>query len=268
MSFRKREYAAGSIVSLDRNGDVYRIGFQSLPGEDVCLSDVLFALRDSLKRVSSDDACRALILDLGSEGFDFGSEILEAGTFSKSDLSEFTSLCSEIYEDLAALPCPTIAAIKDECFGVGFELAVHCDLRVVQDGARIGLTGVNFGIAPHGQAIARLRQLVGDAHTRMMALTGAVISGDRAFVMGLVTNVLEKGDFEAGLNVLSNHLSRLSKVALLETKKIVHLSYIEHEDQIRASSARALAKCLLEEPASEGSSVQSFDFDHSSGTIH
>ena len=146
-------------------------------------------------------------------------------------------------------------------------IALQCDLRVSCAGARFGLTGMNFGLTPNGQAIRTLRNLVGESHARMMGLTGAMISADRGFVMGFVTNVLEDADFESGVSVLVNHLAGMSRIAISETKKILNTASDAEARSITDAGARALARCLGEDEG-DAAKAQLFDLDPRKATVH
>jgi len=244
-------------MSVAANEDQYESGLRFIEHEGVGhisfdpkgrgTIDPIVVMEDMLSILTEMKIARSVkvvVLSIGGDDADFDTNVLGVGGMSSETAQYFSLLCSDVYRHLAALPKPTIASVDGDCFGMGLELILHCDLRVVTDKSRFGLTGMNFGLAPNGAGLARLAQLVGESHARMMGLTGAMVSADRAFVMGFVTNVLAQKDYKAGVNMLATHLSSLSETALRETKEMIDIMPILEHASLGQQSASALGKCV------------------------
>jgi 3-hydroxyacyl-CoA dehydrogenase/enoyl-CoA hydratase/3-hydroxybutyryl-CoA epimerase len=80
----------------------------------------------------------------------------------------------DVFQRLAELPCPTVAAIHGFCMGGGTEIALACRFRVASNDAstRIGLPETQLGIFPGWGGSARLPRLVGAPAAMDMMLTG------------------------------------------------------------------------------------------------
>lgn len=266
MSLGQDHQAFKSNLSMTRSEDVLTI---RLGGEDHdgntpfnVMEDLLIAL----DRVDRDPSIRVLVLSFADGGYDFGTDVLDLSNLLPEEAERFSKLATSVYNRIGHLEIPTLSAIRGDCFGIGFEISLQCDLRVSCAGARFGLTGMNFGLTPNGLAIRSLKSLVGESHARMMGLTGAMISADRGFVMGFVTNVLEASDFESGVGVLTNHLAGMSRIAIAETKKILASVSTGNGQEIAETSAKALARCIDED--SETTQAQLFELDPGNATIH
>lgn len=98
----------------------------------------------------------------------------------------------KIFQQLAELPCPTVAAIHGICLGGGTEMALACSARVASDDARtrIGLPEVQLGIHPGWGGTARLPRLVGPLRALPLILTGAPARAAKARGIGLVDRVV------------------------------------------------------------------------------
>jgi 3-hydroxyacyl-CoA dehydrogenase/enoyl-CoA hydratase/3-hydroxybutyryl-CoA epimerase len=102
-----------------------------------------------------------------------------------------------IFQRLALLAIPTLAAIDGLCLGGGTELALACRYRVASDFERtfLGLPEVRLGILPGFGGSTRLPRLIGVPAALDLILTGKTVDGSRAFKLGLVDDVLPREDF-------------------------------------------------------------------------
>ncbi len=98
-----------------------------------------------------------------------------------------------VYQRLAELRCPTVAAIHGHCMGGGTELALACRYRVASsdESTRIGLPEVKLGIYPGWGGSVRLPRLVGAPAAFDMMLTQRNLSASAARAIGLVDKVVE-----------------------------------------------------------------------------
>ena len=110
-----------------------------------------------------------------------------------------------VYQRLAELPCPTVAAIHGHCMGGGTELALACRYRVASkdDSTRIGLPEVKLGIYPGWGGSVRLPRLVGAPAAFDMMLTQRNLTASAAKAIGLVDRVVEPSRLlEAAIGLL------------------------------------------------------------------
>src|SRR5207244_4135812 len=98
-----------------------------------------------------------------------------------------------VYERVAALPQPTIAAIHGYCLGGGLELALATDFRVADRTAVFGFPEVSLGILPSSGGTHRLVRLAGPARAKQLMLLGGRFGPDEALAAGLLTDVVEEG---------------------------------------------------------------------------
>lgn len=91
------------------------------------------------------------------------------------------------------LEVPTIAAVNGAAIGAGLCLALACDLRYAERGARLGVPFVRLGMHAGMGATYLLPDVVGPAHARDLLLTGRMVDADEALRIGLVSTVHEPG---------------------------------------------------------------------------
>lgn len=149
-----------------------------------------------LRELAADPAVRVVILTGGQPGcfirhFDVAElAVAAAGVRANPPLPNaewHSSLFHRITRFLEQMDKPTIAAISGVCMGVGYELALACDLRIASQGDYpIGLPEVNIGICPGGGGTVRLTRLIGLSRALELLFTGRTLSPERAAALGLV----------------------------------------------------------------------------------
>lgn len=136
---------------------------------------------DELHRIvvqALDDGARALVLTGADGHFCSGADLVEL-----EDVS-FTSRLAEVLEHLASVPVVTVAAVDGSCMGLGMQLCVACDVRVVADGARFAVPVARLGLMVDHWTIDRVTRVWGEGAARHMVLTGAVLTADDAWRLG------------------------------------------------------------------------------------
>ena len=88
---------------------------------------------------------------------------------------------------------PTIAAIGGWCLAGGLELALWCDLRVADEGSRLGFTERRFGVPLIDGGTQRLPRIIGLGRALDLILTGRVVEAPEALAMGMLTEIVPAG---------------------------------------------------------------------------
>ena len=156
--------------------------------------DVLIELADVLERIAIDPPKGVVIASAKASGFIAGADRKEFQEFDrKGTVDDAIRRGQDVFQRLAELPCPTVAAIHGFCMGGGTEIALACRFRVASNDAstRIGLPETQLGIFPGWGGSARLPRLVGAPAAMDMMLTGRALSASAARGIGLVDKVVE-----------------------------------------------------------------------------
>ena len=172
------------VLGLDRAGE----SVNSLAQE------VLLELDAILERLALDPPKGLVIHSLKSSGFIAGADIRQFQEFdAKGTTNDALRRGQQVFQRLAELPCPTVAAIHGFCMGGGTELALACRYRVASSdpSTRIGLPEVKLGIYPGWGGSVRLPPLVGAPAAMDMMLTGRTLSSTAARAIGLVDKIAE-----------------------------------------------------------------------------
>jgi enoyl-CoA hydratase/carnithine racemase len=156
----------------------------------------------------------AVILTGAGRAFSAGADVSEFRGTDPRSIADYYRATGDVYERVAALPQPTIAAIHGYCLGGGFELALACDFRVASAGATFGLPEAELGIVPSSGGMHRLVRLVGPARAKELALVRPRFSASEAAALGLVTEVVDDGTEVARALEMAERLASLPALAV------------------------------------------------------
>ncbi len=166
---------------------------------------VLDELEQIVERLAIDMPAGVIIHSAKSSGFAVGADIREFVEYARQD-SVFENIKhgQRVYEALARLPCPTVAAVHGACMGGGTELILACRQRIAADDdkTRIGLPEVMLGIHPGWGGSARLPRLIGATEAMPVMLTGRPLSARRALNLGVVDAIVRPEDLLAEARLL------------------------------------------------------------------
>src|SRR5919106_769800 len=124
-----------------------------------------------------------------------------------------------IFDRLARISRPTVAAISGHAFGGGLELAAACDTRVMAPAATLALPEAGVGIVPGWSGTQRVARLLPEPVLREMALFGRQIPAERAFGLGFVAEVAE--DARASAREIAERAAALSPRAVEVAKYMI-----------------------------------------------
>jgi enoyl-CoA hydratase/carnithine racemase len=143
------------------------------------------------ERLARRENVRAVVITgAGERAFCAGADLKERRELSAAERAGHTAAIESAAEALAALPMPTIAAIRGYALAGGAELAIACDLRIAADDAVFGFPEVKIGIFPGAGGAVRLPRLVGTGAARDLLFTGRQVLAAEAYRLGLVDRLV------------------------------------------------------------------------------
>jgi enoyl-CoA hydratase/carnithine racemase len=172
------------------------------------------ALRDERVRGS---AC--IVLTGGLRAFSAGADVNELRGLDPAAILAYYRDTGGVYEQVAALPQPTIAAIAGHCLGGGLELALACDFRVADATASFGFPEVGIGILPSSGGTFRLARLVGTSRAKELVLLRDRFGPEMAHELGLITEIVAEGLALDRALELAERLAALPPLAVSVTKQ-------------------------------------------------
>jgi 3-hydroxyacyl-CoA dehydrogenase / enoyl-CoA hydratase / 3-hydroxybutyryl-CoA epimerase len=160
---------------------------------NVLSAAVLGELDGILQELAQQPPRGVIITSAKKSGFIAGADIKEfTGITGEEDGYRLISAGQKVLDKLAALPCPTVAAIHGFALGGGLELALACRYRVAVDDDRLslGLPEVQLGIHPGFGGTVRTVRLMGVRPAMDMMLTGKSVRAQKALRIGLVDKLV------------------------------------------------------------------------------
>lgn len=151
-----------------------------------------------------EEALRAVVLTgAGGRAFCSGGDLHELSQHtSESFARQFIAVMSDALLLLERLPVPVIAAVNGYALGGGSEIALACDLRVLDASARLGFVQIRHALTPGWGAGQRLLRAVGYSRALELLLTGRMLNAYEAVEMGLAREVVpDGGALEAALTL-------------------------------------------------------------------
>lgn len=177
------------------------------------------ALRQAFVGLQADAEVQALVLTgHGERAFCAGQDLDEGAGIGTGDLAGWLNDQHAMYQALRDVMKPVVAAINGTAVGAGFQMALMCDLRVAHAGLRMGQPEVKAGLASIvGSYLMSLQ--IGQSLNQQLSLTGELLSGERAWQLGLVNDLVAPAEVLPRAVERARALAALPGAALRTTKQ-------------------------------------------------
>jgi enoyl-CoA hydratase/carnithine racemase len=184
--------------------------------------DMLKALAAAADEIEANSAVRAAILTGEGKAFSAGGDIKAWGGMRAQEFGHaWVRFGHRVFERIATLRMPLIAAINGHALGGGLELAGLADIRIAEEHIRIGLPETGLGMVPGWSGTQRLVKRFGAQVIRRMALGGEIFTAEDARVLGLVDAVLPTGGSVEAAMEYAQRLVRRGPAALEVAKLMI-----------------------------------------------
>ncbi|MEW2016036.1 enoyl-CoA hydratase/isomerase family protein [Rhodococcus sp. NPDC076796] len=160
---------------------------------------------------------KIVVLTGEGEHFAGGADINQLRARTRDDA--LRGINRNLFDRIAALPLPTIAAVRGYALGGGAELSYACDIRIASSTAVFGNPEPGLGIMAAAGASYRLPTLVGVSVAKQILLGGRTLDADAALRSGLVLDIVDEP--LAAAHALADRIAKQAPLALTLTKKIL-----------------------------------------------
>lgn len=217
--------------------------------------DMWAALAPIIDHFERDTAVRVVVLKgAGEKAFISGADInrFEERRASAAAASSDSEAMRTGLMRLEHCPKPTVAIIRGYCLGGGLLVALHCDLRIAADTARLGIPAAKLGIAYTLAGMQKVVDLVGPATAREMLFTARQFSGIEAQSAGLVNRAVPEAELDRFTRDYCALMAENAPLSLAASKGII-AELTKPRGDIDRARCDALAKtCMESEDFAEG----------------
>ena len=191
------------------------------------------------------------ILSGEGKAFCAGGDIAAWGGLPPLEMwRDWTRAGHRAFEALARLRVPLIVVLTGHAFGGGLELAAVGDIRIAESGIKLGLPESGLGMAPGWSGTQRLVRRFGASVVRRMALAGAMFPAEDGLTLGLVDEVVPKGEGLSRADALATDIAKRGPLAVQMIKAMINAA--EGEDRDAPIEGLAGALTAYTEDLAEG----------------
>jgi enoyl-CoA hydratase/carnithine racemase len=181
------------------------------------------AFVDAVARLAVADEVRALVVTgAGTHAFCSGGDLRDLSTrLTGEEGAAMTTLMGDALLALEALPYPVIAAINGYALGGGSELALACDLRVIDAAAELGFVHLRRGLIPGWGGGQRLLRLVGYSKALELLVRAQPLYAEELRALGMVSEVAPPGEALPAALALAQTAAKHDPAALRAAKALL-----------------------------------------------
>ncbi|MEK4027913.1 MULTISPECIES: enoyl-CoA hydratase-related protein [Bacillaceae] len=181
--------------------------------------ETLKRLQEVTDEISIDPEVKVVIFTgAGEKAFSAGADLKERKTLTETEVRRNVKAIRDVFNSIAALPQPTIAAVNGYALGGGFELMIACDFPIAAAGVQMGLTETSWAIIPGAGGTQRLPRLVGEMKAKELIFTAKKFTAEEGLALGVVLKVVQKEELMTACEQLAADMMKNGPVALKQAK--------------------------------------------------
>ena len=193
------------------------------PSANTFTSEGLAALLAVVEKLNAEPNVRAVVITgAGEKFFSAGADLKQFADGDKARARVVAQRFGTAFEALQQARPVVIAAINGYAMGGGLECALSCDLRVCEEHAQMALPEPSVGLLPSGCGTQTLPWLVGEGWAKRMILTNERVNAETALRIGLVEEVVPRGQALAKALEIAKRVTTLSPQAVSFSKALIH----------------------------------------------
>jgi len=179
---------------------------------------------EGLKELEMNSSIRVILIQGNEKKFSPGADIKELNNLSEE--SAKSKGLFNFFDKIKEINIPIVAAVEGYALGGGMELALLCDIIIASKESKFGQPEINLGLIPGIGGTQRLRNSLGKYNASYLCMSGEIISGTKAYELGLVSVLLDKINFLEEVIKIANQIAEKPKSSLIEIKKLISNNYL------------------------------------------
>lgn len=207
------------VVHLEQIGHIGVVELDRPDALNAISSELAKQLTVVMHEVAS-SAIRAVVLTgAGDRAFCVGADLKERNALDDDGFRDQRVVFRAAFDSVRALPQPAVAAVHGFALGGGLELALSCDVIVVDDSAVVGLPEVSLGLVPGGGGTQLALRRLGPGRAADVVLTGRQLAAVEAVTLGLADRMVPAGSARAAAIEIAEQIAGNSPVATRAAKR-------------------------------------------------
>ncbi|MDM5357429.1 enoyl-CoA hydratase-related protein [Peribacillus sp. ACCC06369] len=201
---------------------VNQIGYVTVNRPDVlnCFDyETLSELQEVIDAVYTDGDIRVVIFTgAGEKAFSAGADLKERKALNDAEVRRNVKAIRDVFNSIAGLPQPTIAAVNGYALGGGFEWMLSCDFAIAAEGVSLGLTETSWAIIPGAGGTQRLPRLIGEMKAKELIFTAKKLTAEEACQLGILLKVVSRDQLMSACEGLAADIMKNGPIAVKQAK--------------------------------------------------
>jgi 2-(1,2-epoxy-1,2-dihydrophenyl)acetyl-CoA isomerase len=229
-------------IRVHRRGAVATIELHRPEALNAWTPDMGREILAAVREASADPDVRAILFVGAGRAFSAGADVKVPRELTPEGDPDLHTRLDEIYNPIVAeirrAPKPVIAAVQGASAGLGFSLALACDLVIAAESAYFLLAFVHIAVMPDGGATFHLPARIGYGRAAELAMLGERLPAAKALDWGVVNAVHPDDELRAAADALADRLAALPTVAIASMKEALGAAALRGLDDHMALEAR------------------------------
>lgn len=201
---------------------VNQIGYVTVNRPDVlnCFDyETLSELQEVIDAVYTDGDIRVVIFTgAGEKAYSAGADLKERKALNDAEVRRNVKAIRDVFNSIAGLPQPTIAAVNGYALGGGFEWMLSCDFAIAAEGVSLGLTETSWAIIPGAGGTQRLPRLIGEMKAKELIFTAKKLTAEEACQLGILLKVVSRDQLMSACEGLAADIMKNGPIAVKQAK--------------------------------------------------
>ncbi|MCM3766060.1 crotonase/enoyl-CoA hydratase family protein [Neobacillus niacini] len=212
-------------VLVEKNGKVCTIKINRPEVRNAVDRRTAKELADAFRAFEEDDTLHVAVLAGAGGTFCAGADLKALSIGGGNEMNPDMSKDGPMGPSRMHLSKPVIAAVSGYAVAGGFELAIWCDLRVVERDAVFGVFCRRFGVPLVDGGTQRLPRLIGMSRAMDLILTGRPVEAEEAWQIGLANRVVEPGTAKDEAEKLAAQIAEFPQTCMLSDREAAYRGF-------------------------------------------
>lgn len=207
------------VVVSRPSGSVALVRLNRPAARNALNQNVRRLLAEHFDELGRDPSVRCVVVTGGDKVFAAGADLKEIADCSAIEMHQ--RQVQRLWAAVSSCSKPVVAAVNGYALGGGCELAMHADMIVAGRGAAFGQPEIKVGIMPGAGGTQRLTRAIGKFQAMKLLLTGLPVTGEEAYAMGLVSEVVDDHNVQSRALELAELIADMPPLAAAQIKEVL-----------------------------------------------